>query len=196
MPRYYRKKRGRRRPFNRRRRMVRYRRPKDHFTTVLRYAPQTAASDVLGSISLIFNAFNCSGALDWGNISGLWDQYRVCSITVKYFPYQQPANSLSTSNIAPLYIVNDYDDAISPGSTSELLQYKNVRVVNLYRQWKHTMRFSFKASKQTAGSVGWLDIANPPTVGSIKMLTDPLLDATTLYGTYVIEHVIQLKGRR
>lgn len=187
-----------RRPrYGRRKRFPRYRRPQTHYTTTLRYDVQSAETSVAGTLQLVFNGFNPSNSIDWGNCTNLWDQFRVLSMTIKYFPLQQPANSLSTRDIAPLYAINDYNDLTALASTAEALSYQKVRTLNLFRQWKHTMRWSTNPKKATSGEGGWHNTgATPPSVGGIKMISDTGLDASTTYGRYVIEHVVQFKNRR
>lgn len=188
----------RRRPYGRRRRYTpRYRQPQQHYTTSLRYNVLKATSNAIGQLPLTFNCTNMSSALDWGNIAALWDQYRVIQCSIRFFPITTDGNANPARDIAPLYAINDYDDTVSLTSTATALGYQNVRVLNMFKQWKHTMRFSTKPTKQTTDNIGWLDVDSVTTnnFATIKMFAENL-DADTDYGYYIIEHVIQLKNRR
>lgn len=193
----YRKKtyRKRRRPIRRRKRKwTLSRRPSNHYTTFVRYSPTDLASNAGGAVVLTFNCQNVSGAQDWSNLAALFDQYRVIEMKVKYFPYQQAANSVSSRDIAPLYCVRDYNDATGLTSVAQALQYNKVRTINLFSRWTAIMRMSTKASAQSNGADGWFPTSNPPTHQAMKFYGTGF-DLSQTYGNYVIEAIIQFKNR-
>lgn len=161
----------------------------------IKYDVANLTADGSGNISLAFNTNNFAGAPESGNIGALFDEYKVLSVSFKYFPIRTPANASPTLDLAPLYIVNDYDDVTAITNTSEMLQYDNCRMKQLTRQFNHKMKFSTKATNDSLNRAGWNDLANPTTVGSIKLFSTGL-DVNTTYGQYVLEFIIVVRGRR
>lgn len=167
----------------------------DQHVFKLKYNVQNLTSNATGNISLAISANNFGGAEDFTSVSALFDQYKVLSCSFRYFPIQTSANSNSLLDIAPLYLCNDYDDVVTPTTTAEMIQYDNVRIKDINRHFNHKMKFSSKATNDSLNRAGWNNLAALTSVGSIKIFSEGL-DATTVYGKFILEYIIVVRGRR
>lgn len=148
-----------------------------------------------GIISSTFNVRNVSSAQDWSSVSAMFDEYKVVSFKLKYIPlYSQADAGASSLTYAPMFVVYDKDDTTALASTAAALEYDNVRQVDLYRRWSHSVRPG-KGAAGTSGYTAWLDTQSPPTLDSIKLYADGL-SLSTKYGYYILETVIVCRGRK
>lgn len=160
----------------------------------LRYDVQNMTSNVLGDIVQVYNVNNFSGSVEYGSLQNMFDMYKVIMCKVHYYPILTEQNA-TNNNTSALYCVNDYNDATAPTTTSEMIQYSNCKVRNLFRKWTHTVKLTTNASSTSTGNAGFHSFSAPPTIPSIKMFATALSTSTT-YGQFVIEHIVCVKNRR
>lgn len=164
----------------------------------------TMQSDFGGTISYRVNMTNPTDCFldsqtlqDWPNVAGLYDQYRVFAISLKFIP-TCPNDTSTITGFHPLYIVPDYDDTDPLPSTGVAIQYERMVVKNMYRPWKlyyKIPKMTNLTSSSTIVSFGFMDVNAPQTNGSIKMYGNSF-DNTTPYGTLIGTWYIGAKGRR
>lgn len=161
-------------------------------------------SDAAGQIEYRMNLTNptdtfFSGATagDWSNLVGLYDQYRVFAVKVKYIP-TLPFDSSTVTGYYPLYGITDFDDTAALTSVAQTIEYENMKVKNMYKPWKLYQRVpkvTNLASNSTIVSPGWMDIANPQSTGAIKVYGTGF-DGNTRYGTWIGTWYLGCKNRR
>lgn len=132
---------------------------------------------------------------DWSNLVTLYDQYRVCAISIKFIP-QRPNDTSLIVTYHPLYMVPDFDDTNALNSAAQAIQYERMKVKNLNSPWK----VYFRIPKVAAGSgvkvqPGYFDIASSVSTGAIKFWADSLTASTT-YGTFIATYYVACKNRR
>lgn len=106
---------------------------------------------VYGSLTNPTQVVNGTGTVnDWASLPGLFDSYRVCAVKLSFIPYsnvgvQDPANPNTALGYWPLYHAIDYNNQ-SAGNTgtitipSDLDEYENCKMYNMYRPLKRYMR--------------------------------------------------------
>jgi len=112
-------------------------------------------------------AFTLSGNVNQATtLTSLFDQYRIMQVEL----WLKPSTSfVSNSNVATLYSVIDYDDAINPTTEDQMQQYTNVTVTSLnegvYRRFRpHIETAAYATSVFTAfknEKSAWIDSASP-----------------------------------
>lgn len=136
-------------------------------------------------------------AQDFVNLSGIYDQFRIYAVSVKYIPLL-PNDESSVTGFAPLYTVIDYDDSTALTSVNQAINYENMKVKNMYRPWKVYYRIP-KVTNLAGGTTivgfGWFDMAGPLTTGAIKFYGTGF-DVSTTYGTFIATWYIGCKNRR
>lgn len=186
-------------PFRRRKapmyRSVSLKQKLDQHMFKIKYDVANLTSDGSGNISLALNANNFSGAGEHASLKALFDEYKVVSCSLNYFPILTSANSNSLLDLAPLYVAKDYDDTTALTTTAEMIHYDNCQMKQLTKPFRYVMRFSSNASKSTLNRAGWNNLDSDQTVGSIKLFSTGL-DVSTTYGQYVIEFIVLVRGRR
>lgn len=161
-----------------------------------------AANQIQHTVSLTNPGayYDGSGALpDLSSLTSLYDQARICAIKIKYIP-RVPNDLASYAAYVPLYIVRDDDDTSLPSSVSEMVQYENFKVKNMFRPWSYYTKVPRVAGFVTGtyvqvGSMGWFDLAAAQSIGAIKIFATST-NASFTYGQLVISYYIAFKSRR
>jgi len=85
---------------------------------------QVALSDTLGSLQFTFSGMN-----GYSELTVLFDSYRIDFVEVQFKPmFNMLAVTSAGSIVSPfLYTVIDLDDATTPGTLGELLEYATVK---------------------------------------------------------------------
>lgn len=86
-------------------------------------------------------SFRVQDLPDFTSYSAIWDEYRMDKITMIISPVTQASNPASAPGFAPLVVALDFDDAITPTSFSQVLQYGTAV---LYGQLTQPVSRSFK----------------------------------------------------
>jgi hypothetical protein len=109
---------------------------------VVRYRDAGAfGTNTSGQMADLVQIHNPSISPDWTALGGLFDLYRVNKCIARFFPRTTQAslsNSLAVS-YAPLYVVYDPDSQNIPTSVNQCIQYTNMKVYNLFREWSFTV---------------------------------------------------------
>lgn len=155
------------------------------------------SSSVAGTILDVFGMTNVQSCQDWSNCAGLYDQYRVFGMSIKWFPHLPNDTSVTTSYY-PWYFVPDYDDVTALSTIAEAVQYERLKVKNIYKPF--TLYYKIPkllsmASTTAIANFGWMDVADPQTTGGIKSIATGL-SASSVYGTYVMTYYVAFKNRR
>ena len=81
------------------------------------------------SPALFTNQFTLSSLPSFTEFQALFDQFRIKRIKIMYLPPNSIAWTGSTSSqpIGEFYTVLDFDDATTPGSLNDLLQYQTLK---------------------------------------------------------------------
>jgi hypothetical protein len=126
----------------------------------------TSNSTLATFVGLQFNASN--DIAQFSSWAAVFDQYRIMEIEVWVYSTLQFGGSPSTYNPGQsLYTVNDYDDANTPSTISQLCQYENVMVTPIsnghYRKWRPHCASAVYSGAFTsfANEVSpWIDVAS------------------------------------
>ena len=129
------------------------------------------------SPALFTNQFTLSSLPSFTEFQALFDQFRIKRIKIMYLPPNSIAWTGSTSSqpIGEFYTVLDFDDATTPGSLNDLLQYQTLKRTYFnkphYRYFKPlaTQSGVYLTGAVTTGyrslpSNTWFDIATPNVV--------------------------------
>lgn len=139
-----------------------------------------------------------TGYPEFSSIASLFDVYRVCAMKIQFFPYL-PNNTSLTTSYAPFYVIYDLDTESPLTSSTDAIQYDRVKLKNLYRPWSFYTRIpKITVSGQHTSTVfqgGWIDCANPFTVGAIRTFSDNLNQSTT-YGKILTTIYLKAKMRQ
>lgn len=101
---------------------------------------RTVAADVVtvlaGFVGYFSTTFQLSDLQDVADFTNLYDQFRINKVVYKLIPKFTPNNVNVNANSNPggeAVSVLDYNDASTPSSISQLLQYGNVRKSKYWR---------------------------------------------------------------
>lgn len=112
-------------------------------------------------------SFNASSHVNqWSSFNTIFDQYRIVEIEAWIIP-GMTGTTTTNNQTQSLYSVTDYDDAATPSSTDNLLQYTNVVVSpstnGHYRRWRPHVAVATYSGAFTsfANEVSpWIDVAS------------------------------------
>lgn len=124
-----------------------------------------ASSSAAVTRGLYFRFGDLSNTTDF---TGLFDQYKITGIRVKLIPAQNAAPpTISSTTNAVLYIAADYNDYTAPVSSSDVLEFQNVKTYG----FNETVDYYFKPKVALAAYSGvftsyaasnpWIDIGSP-----------------------------------
>lgn len=157
----------------------------------------TAGGIIQDSIGLTdpTNALAGASVLDWSNISGLYDIFKVNAVKFKFIP-AWPNNNSPTPLYAPIYSVVDMDTPnISAAVTSvnQAIEYENMKVHNFYRPFSRYV----KVRKYTFADLpsGYNDIQTPINNGQICLYASGCTPSVT-YGQMILTYYVSCKTRR
>jgi hypothetical protein len=137
-------------------------------------------------LGLQFNA--TTDLTNFGDFNAIFDQYRIMELETWIYPQNTGVTAVNVSNY---YTVIDYDDANTPGSTIELLQFTNVTknavTQGVYRKWRphiasavYSGAFTSFANEKST----WIDVASgsvqhygiklalDPSAGTVNLIVD------------------------
>lgn len=169
----------------------------------------TLTSDVTGDLYYSFsstnpaNTTNPNGAGyanacgDWTNLVTLYDNYRVFAVKLKYMPIL-PNNVSGTTIFQPMYVYQDYDSTTPVTNISDINEYENCKIKNLFRPWTVYRKIPKSVNLATNSSIvtfGWMDIANPQHTGHIGCFSENQT-ASTAYGVMQVTYYVACKNRR
>lgn len=156
-----------------------------------------------GTTQFFASAFSLASVPNSTSYTGLFDQYRINKVEIKFI--QSYGNSPTTPGSVSqpvIYIVTDFDDASTPVSITSIIERNNHRILSLsgaQSVHKHTLvpRVSSFDINTAAGSVAssvkarpWLN-SSFPTVShnGVKFAVDNLLSnaSISVYVTYYFE---------
>lgn len=140
-----------------------------------------------------FSVRNPSNAQDWNNCAALFDEYKVCAYKVQFVPHI-PAGNSTTVDYRPVYITFDTDSTATPiTSMSDCLEYENLKVMNLFRPWKHYMIVPKIVTE--GNTLGYQSTQQPTDRGRLTVYAESL-DFSAFYGDMIISYYIKFKARK
>jgi hypothetical protein len=98
--------------------------------------------------------------------AAVFDQYKINEVEVWFVP-APTTNTITNCGLSSMYTVIDYDDALTPSATTQLLQYENLMVSPVinghYRKWRPHIAVAaysgaFTSFKNEASD--WIDVAS------------------------------------
>ncbi len=142
-----------------------------------------------------------SGAVNWGEISTYYDEFRVIGINI-YATSKLQYSVTATNNTA--FAVFDNDDSGVITSVAAAYAYTNKYIFPAI--WQHTqvqgdkghntLKMSFARPVSKTSPIPWVDCAAPAgSLGAIKFSSEAL-DASTTYLHVVMEWFVEARGRR
>lgn len=119
----------------------------------LKYNQELTTTDlqagVFGSLTNPVAVVNGTGTVnDWANFPNIYDSYKVCAVKLAFIPYNNVSQTIvggtggTTYGYWPLYHAIDYNDVGVTGASvpSDLDEYENCKMLNMYKPWKRYMR--------------------------------------------------------
>lgn len=192
--------------FKRRRLPMRMRLYKSPTTTHVFRATQfaqVATGTAPGTTQFFGTAFSLASVPNSTSYTGLFDQYRINKIELKFIQSYGNSPTVPGSVSQPvIYIVTDFDDAAAPASINAIIERNNHRILSLSGSQsvqKHTLvpRVSSFDINTAAGSVAssvkarpWLNCSFPTVAhNGVKYAIDNLLTnaQVSVYITYYFE---------
>jgi hypothetical protein len=157
-------------------------------STFKKYGNYTAActSTVGGVVS---SAFVVSPATldDWGNLQKDWAEYRILGFQVDYVPYHQ-GSAVTGITDGILYMVIDRTSSTAALTSTQQAGDFEGCVYGCTNQ-----RISQKAKASGANELAWVNMTVSSYWASIRTFSTALT-ASTGYGVFVVNIVIELRG--
>ncbi len=129
---------------------------------------------------------NPSGYQDWTSVAALWDDYRVLSLLIEYFPYNR--YSKTTTNCKPWYSVFDRDSTGALSSLNAAVQYESCKQVSVEDPWSREIKMS------DVTDAGFITTASPSATFCMKGYQNGY-SASTSYGEFFVSMLVQVRGR-
>lgn len=145
------------------------------------------------------NAWNgATTYTEWSNLAALFDEYRVRSIQLNWYPFRpasDPTASGATAPIAyqPIAVVYDVDQAtLTLASYDQAMQYAGQRMFDIFKPWRVRHRVVYPGAMQ---SKGWQNVDTPGGVGCVAIYADGITQNIG-YGKLMITLTLQFRARR
>lgn len=133
-----------------------------------------------------------TGFSDFSTMCGLFEEYRVCAIKLKYVPYA-PNDAAATRPFPPLFIVWDQDNTTNLASVSEALDYENCRSWDLSKMNKMYVRIPRRSIGSNI-SIGYTPTSTPAAYGAFKFYGGTYA-LTLQYGLLITTMYVTMKQR-
>lgn len=124
---------------------------------------------------------------DWSSLQPIWDEYRVLGFKWIFMPYNK-YNRPSTTVVGPVYIVVDRDDATALTTEALAMNFESVKQKYLGD------RITMEAKMAGLNDGKFITTASPVATCWIKMYSAGLT-ASTDYGKYTMQALVQFRGR-
>jgi len=128
-----------------------------------------------------------SGAPDWSNAAGIYDEFRVLGWKHVFRPNNQ--YSKTTVVCRPGYAIIDRADSTALSSYSDAVSYASRKDITLENIW--TMQSKMREINEAT----WQTTASPASKVWLKIYFDGL-SLTTEYGILETIFLVQFKGKR
>ncbi len=136
--------------------------------------------------------------LETANMAHIFDEYRICAVTVQWFslnPWKPQTGNLIN---VPLVIVFDNDDSSAIASYSEAFGHDGQKVViNMAAPGSSHAPFTRKFKRPSSGqdtSIAWYNLQSPTAAGAIKLAAFGASTATTVAGGIRLIFHTQFRG--
>lgn len=150
----------------------------------------TATANGSGELRGYTATSNVSGALDWANFVGIYEEFRVLGIRVEYHNSYNDAYDPGRGNFAGLMADTHVPVIGPPGNVGDVGQFVNWKTFKSGRSCTHEWRARGVEELQFSNTNAVL-----PNHGGITWYVNQL-NAGTDYGQYVITYLVEFRGRR
>lgn len=134
----------------------------------------------------------------WATAAANWDEYRVCSVEVEYFPFNR--YSKTTTTCVPILGVVDHDSVGVLTSSLSALQYASVRILSLEDPWTDRRDYpgsrcpSIKMRSSGVEEMSFGTTATTSASRAIKLYGTGLSNSVQ-YGNILVTAMVQFRGR-
>lgn len=160
-----------------------YRQQSSLHTLILR-TDSVLNSDATGSITSVFNETPVTSN-DWVNLANTFDKYRIIGFRIEYMPNNR--YSKTTTNTAPVYVVDDRDDLTPLTAYNQATEYDSCRKLSLDDPW------IFTTSSQNGNGLEFRDALSATNFNWIKLFAQNL-SVSTAYGRISTAHLVQYQS--
>lgn len=146
-----------------------------------------------------------SSASDWTNVTGLFQEYRVCALKLKWIPYANAAVVESAAPTAgsiytPITIVHSVRAGVATPTFAEALAYNGSQTKNCYRPWKYyrKMMKCRPKSDDTAFDAlqpGYLSTGTPRETQSLFLVPPSSGTDPGTSGVIIVTYYLSVKAR-
>lgn len=169
-----------------------YRQPSSNVRLIKRNSDQGDIICTLGAPTYGAMIYRLSNVPNSGELTALFDQYKINAISTTFFPQQTEITTHVTPAVQNVRIFTaiDYNDNTPPLSVDNLREYDNVEVHSAVKQF--TVFIANPKFADSTGSVrtGYINTASPSTVHyGLKYAVEPLNPGATGTYTYRTETV-------
>jgi len=161
-----------------------------HFKRTYNAGASTITCDGINPTLLALN-FSMNDMPGYGELTSLYDFYRLRGVTVTALPYQQNmSNSISSVNNArnaPIFYAIDRSDTTAPSTVEEVLEYQDHKISNVWAGFKIYVKNPKFADNTSGERGGWVATSNPVLNWyGLKVSIPPTGVATSFYLLYTI----------
>jgi len=142
-----------------------------------------------GEIDTYFSSDPAAYSLsDWTNLAGLYGEYRMLGIEVKFFPYNR--YSKTTVVCTPLVVLADREaPSATLGSYQVAASHESARITSLEDPWTQSCKMQNAEESQFVATSGTVNLY------SVKLYANGL-SVSTVYGRVFVYMLLQFRGRR
>ncbi len=152
----------------------------------------TVTSAAGGTITTVFDSYaQLSTPADWTSLSSTWTEYRILSMEIEAVPWNS-FNWPTTTNLAPIYVVEDRSNNTPLGSVAQAVAYGSVSIHPGGVGFNRTIKM---ASMEEAG---WTAVGSGPATASrlyFKLYSTGNTASLTIHDV-LVRVIVQLRGRQ
>lgn len=161
------------------------------FTLHYQVTASSAGTTILNTVIPMTSA----SSVDWGLVSGYYDEFRVLGIRLHFISLQQ--FSVTAAN-AVLYVCFDNDDSTALTSYNQAIPYCDKRIMStvMVHPAGKVPNITFVRPSTASSPIPWIDVgASTSSLGAVKLYADSLT-ASIPYLNIAVEYFIEVRGRR
>lgn len=137
--------------------------------------------------------FDISAYTDYSFLAGLWDEFRLIRGRVSYFS-DQTATSTNANGV--IIVCYDNDDSSNLTTLAQAMAYTKSKRFNTLQEGGTPVVFDFNRPRAGANTaVLWQDTTSTVYPGGLKHYSTGLT-GVSLYFTFIVDLIIELRGRR
>jgi len=162
-----------------------FRQEQQLYTTLLSFWEGAATN---GSAQFNYSLGNApNSSPNWNALAGVFDEYRVLAMSVKYAPNDRYDLAVSVGT-TPVLVVIDRDTSLGLTSATQAAQYESVVMKNSSDPW------TIKVNMSSSSEAQYLSTASPSSTWWVKMVGSQSLAVSTTLGYFLIQYRVQFRG--